>query len=417
MALSFDSTLTNSKGIGKIILFKGLSHCIVLTPCIIGEPLFTAQPFYFLNEMDCVMRIRFEDPQNDMPEYETTEELNDFIENLIDNYLFEYSKKYPSSKITSKITMFSYWKEDLDNPYFLCDRMNVRYLALDILNDESVISCVDSEEGFGFDDWFLLKNYREYSFEEYINSLRTLLKKQVLVEVANNRALGTGKFKLPVVKTNPTMLTYHQAQMFDVVSARDFKKDKEYYAVNRGITSEDNFRVEQEVIDATNYHDKELLAYFFSAIRDKSPLTQFRNLYNILEFFFEEAPQRIGTTARNEREMIEAVFVWAIPASELIAFLNQLNPKVLNEITSTQKTSSGIDIQGINLSSITILKDVSERVYEIRNACMHSKKTRRGNPTARFVPTTKEENILKNEFWLMHWLAVKVIEKDTEERC
>ncbi len=417
MALSFDSTLTNSKGIGKIILFKGLSHCIVLTPCIIGEPVFTAQPFYFLNEMDCVMRIRFEDPQNDMPEHETTEELNDFIENLIDNYLFEYSKKYPDSKITSKITMFSYWKDDLDNPYFLCDRMNVQYLVLDILNDESVISCVDSEDGFGFDDWFLLKNYREYSFDEYIYSLRKLLKKQVLVEVANNRALGTGKFKLPVVKTNPTMLTYHQAQMFDVVSTRDFKKDKEYYAVNRGIPSEDNFLVEQEVIEATNYHDKELLAYFFSAIRDKSPLTQFRNLYNILEFFFEEAPQRIGASARIEREMIEAVFVWAIPVSELIAFLNQLNPEVLNEITSTQTTSSGIDIQGINLSSITILKEVSERVYEIRNACMHSKKTRRGNPTARFVPTTKEENILKNEFWLMHWLAVKVIEKDTEERC
>lgn len=417
MALSFDSTLTNSKGIGKIILFKGLSHCIVLTPCIIGEPVFTAQPFYFLNEMDCVMRIRFEDPQNDMPEHETTEELNNFIENLIDNYLFEYSKKYPDSKITSKITMFSYWKEDLDNPYFLCDRMNVRYLVLDILNDESVISCVDSEDGFGFDDWFLLKNYREYSFDEYIYSLRKLLKKQVLVEVANNRALGTGKFKLPVVKTNPNMLTYHQAQMFDVVSTRDFKNDKEYYAVNCGIPSEDNFRVEQEVIEATNYHDKELLAYFFSAIRDKSPLTQFRNLYNILEFFFEEAPQKIGASARSEREMIEAVFVWAIPASELIAFLNQLNPEVLNEITSTQTTSSGIDIQGINLSSITILKEVSERVYEIRNACMHSKKTRRGNPTARFVPTTKEENILKNEFWLMHWLAVKVIEKDTEERC
>jgi len=65
-----------------------------------------------------------------MPEYETTEELNDFIEYLIDNYLFEYSKKYPSSKITSKITIFSYWKDDLDNPYFLCDRMNVQYLAL-----------------------------------------------------------------------------------------------------------------------------------------------------------------------------------------------------------------------------------------------------------------------------------------------
>ena len=30
MALSFDSTLTNAKGLSKIILFKGLSHPMVL---------------------------------------------------------------------------------------------------------------------------------------------------------------------------------------------------------------------------------------------------------------------------------------------------------------------------------------------------------------------------------------------------
>ncbi|PZU96011.1 MAG: hypothetical protein DCE90_11325 [Pseudanabaena sp.] len=145
MALSFDSTLTNAKGISKIILFKGLSHPMVFTPTILGEPVFTAQPFYFLNEMDCVMRIRFENPQSDMPNYETKEELNDFIENLIDNYLFEYSKKYPEYKITSKVTNFSYWEDDLNEPYFFCDRMNVQYLSLDVLNDESIIRCYDSE--------------------------------------------------------------------------------------------------------------------------------------------------------------------------------------------------------------------------------------------------------------------------------
>lgn len=416
MALTFDSTLTNAKGIGKIILFKGLSHPMVLTPSILGEPVFTAQPFYFLNEMDCVMKIRFENPHDDMPEFKTTEELNDFIENLIDNYLFEYSKQYPESKITSKITNYSYWKNDLNEAYFFCDRMNIRYLALDTLNDSSILSCRDSETGMGFDDWFLLKNYKEWSFEEYIDDLKKLFTKTVEVEVEDHRALGTGKFSLPLVEANPTVLTFHQAQMFDVVSTRDFNEDQNYYDVNRGITSKDNFRVEQEVIEATKYHDKELLAYFFSALRDKSPITQFRNLYNVLEFFFEEAPQKIGVNAKFEREMIKAVFTWSIDDSELLSFLNSLSPSILSAITSEQTTSSGIAIEGINLSSTDIGTEVSNRVYEIRNACMHSKKTRKGSPTARFVPTSKEEEILRHEFWLMHWLAVKVIEKDTEER-
>ena len=417
MALSFDSTLTNAKGISKVILFKGLNHPMALTPTILGEPVFTAQPFYFLNEMDCIMRIRFENPQKDMPDYETTEELNDFIENLIDNYLFEYSKLHPESKITSKITNFSFWKDDLNDPYHRCDRMNIEYLALDVLNDESIISCRDSETGMEYNDWFLLKNYDEWSFERYISDLRKLFRKTVDVEVKENQALGTGKFKIPVVKANPTILTYHQAEMFDVVSTRDFKEDKNYYAVNRGLPGRDNFRVEQEVIEAKCYHDQELLAYFFSALRDKSPLTQFRNLYNVLEFFFEDAPQKIGVNAKFERDMIQSVFAWAIDDAELKSFLNSLPSNVLTGITSEQTTSSGITITGIDLNSTEIGTEVSKRVYEIRNACMHSKRTRKGSPTARFVPTSKEEGILKNEFWLMHWLAVKVIEKDTEERC
>ena len=415
MALSFDSTLTNAVGTSKVILFKGLAHPVVLTPSLLGEPIFTAQPFYFLNDLDCVIRIRFEN-NSDMPKYETNEELEDFIETLIDNYLFEYSKKYPSSKITSKITNFSYWKDDLENPYFRSDKMNVEYLALDTLNDESIIKCCDAEEGFGYDDWFLMKNYKEWSFENYINDLRKLFEKKVYVEVEDHRALGTGKYILPLLKPNPTILTYHQAETFEVVSTRDFNEENENYKVNRGIPSKDDIKIEQEVIEAKNYHDKELLSYFFSALRDKSPLTQFRNLYNVLEFFFEEAPNKIGKTAKFERQMIEAVFQWAITAKELTTFLGNLSVNILRSLTSDQTTSSGISIKGIDLASQNIISDVSSRVYEIRNACMHSKKTRKGNVTARFVPTTKEENILKNEYWLMHWLAIKVIEKDTEER-
>ena len=133
MATSFDSTVTNAVGISKVILFKGLSHPVVLTPSILGEPVFTAQPFYFLNDLDCIIRIRFENRVN-MPDFETNEELEDFIETLIDNYLFEYSKKYPSSKITSKVTIFSYWKDELDNPYFRSDKMNIDDGACDLIS-------------------------------------------------------------------------------------------------------------------------------------------------------------------------------------------------------------------------------------------------------------------------------------------
>ncbi len=414
MAISFDLTLTNSKGLNKIILFRGLEFPIVITPSLLGEPLLTAQPFYFLEDLDCVARIRFE-KNSDLPETSSNVEFEQFIETLLDNYLFEYVKKYPDSKITSKITEFSYWKNDLNYPYFMYDKMHTDCLVLDTLNDESIIECRDSETGDIYYDWCLVNNYSGSMLEKYIKDLKSIFTKKAHIKVKNNRALGTGEYTLPIIKVNSPLLTYHQAVMFEVISARNFKEGNDFYKVNRGMISDEYFQIPQEVVEVSSYHDRELLSYFFVALRDHSPLTQFRNFYNVIEYFFEEAPQILSMPSKFEYQMIEAVFKWAISPEEMISKINKLPVKTLNAITSEQKTTSGEAIPGLNLNSDDILKEVSGRIYSIRNACMHSKKTRRGIPTPRFVPTTDEENILRNELQLIQWISTKVIEKDTEQ--
>lgn len=59
-----------------------------------GEPILTAQPFYFLERLESVVKVRFE--SNQIVPAERT------IEYIIDNYLFEYSKNHPEDKITNK---------------------------------------------------------------------------------------------------------------------------------------------------------------------------------------------------------------------------------------------------------------------------------------------------------------------------
>lgn len=410
MALNFDFLLTNSKGLRKIILFKGLDFPIVITPSLIGEPLLTVQPFYFIENLDAVARIRFE-TQQDIDNVTSGNDFDDVVEYTLDNYLFEYSKIHPNSKLTSKISKFVFWKDGIDDPYHRYDKTFSECLALDILNDDTIIECKDYETGVEFNDWCLIKNYSDSVFDKYLEEMKNILSKKVYVKTVNNEALGTGEFLLPIIKTNSPLLTYYQASMFEVVNIRDFKEDNDFYEISRGFSSSGNFKVEQEVVEATAYHDRELLAYYFSALRDLAPLSQFRNFYNVIEYFFEEAPRIMSMPSRYESQMIEAVIKWAIPLEELSSKISSLPLKILESITTDQQTTSGEIIEGLGLGSEDLQKEFSSRIYKIRNACMHSKKTRRGDPTPRIVPSMKEENILKNEIPLLQWVAVKVIEQ------
>jgi hypothetical protein len=80
-------------------------------------------------------------------------------------------------------------------------------------------------------------------------------------------------------------------------------------------------------------------------------------------------------------------------------------------IAQSRTTSSGETISSLNLAAADIIKEYAGRVYQLRNACIHSKKTRKGVPTPRIAPSTAEEDILKDEMLIMQWLAVQCIEK------
>jgi hypothetical protein len=86
MGINYDFQLTNSMGLGKIVFFSGLQFPMVISPSLIGEPLLTAQAFYFLERLECVARVRFES-SDDMPTAESEEEQMQKIEYVIDNYL------------------------------------------------------------------------------------------------------------------------------------------------------------------------------------------------------------------------------------------------------------------------------------------------------------------------------------------
>jgi hypothetical protein len=231
------------------------------------------------------------------------------------------------------------------------------------------------------------------------------------VETKDHSSLGTGKYTLPIIKVAGSILTLEQAETFGVIEPGRPKQGSMEYPMNRGFPSSSNFKIEQELVTATALHDEQLLAYYFSALRDYSSVSQFKNFYNVLEYFFEEAPVKLGVPAKNEKQQIDAVLRWAVVAADLLRTLNALPASASARIAQARATSSGEVIPAVNLAAPDIIGEYAAHVYQLRNACIHSKKTRKGAPIPRIAPATAEEEILKDEMPVMQWLAVQCIEK------
>lgn len=341
--------LTNARGLGKVTFFNGLDFPIVMKPSLRGEPIFTAQAYYFLELLESVVTASF--PYGDEPSVRE-------IEYIVDNYLFEYSKKHPEEKITSKITEFVFWQDDPDSAYFSYDWKLTECLVLDTLNDTSILNCKDPNRKMDeIYDWCLYKPYFDSALSEYQRKLREAAEYLVYVKTQGHSSLGTGEYQLPILRFNSHPLTLEQVNMLEAISV-DTKLDEtsDKYQISRGMKSRSNYFLAQEVIKTSNRHNPQLLAYYFCALRDYSPVSQFKNYYNVLEYFFEDAPIHLGIIANSEAEQIIAVLKIFIDPRELNKKIGELDKKTLTSIGKSQITSSGEHITGINFLSRDILE-------------------------------------------------------------
>lgn len=414
MGLIYDIQLTNSMGLGKIIFFSGLQFPMVISPSLIGEPVLTAQAFYFLERLECVARVEFKS-SDDIPPAESEEELMQKIEYVMDNYLFAYSRIHPESKITSKINEFVFWHNDPLSHYLEYDWRMTECLVLDGVNDESIKLCGDKnhETNDSWEDWLLFNCYFMPIREEYRKRLEDAMKHTITVITQGHTSLGTGEYLLPIIKTRTKALSLEQVRMFEVVRPREYNSGSSYYQVSRGFPTTNNFEIPQEELIVTSYHDPYLLSYYFCALRDHAPISQFKNFYNVLEYFFDDAPIALGVTAKKELEQLEAVIRCTVNGSDLKTAIEALGPKYLNKVDHPRLTSSGEKIQPLNISTSDIIKAYTDRLYAIRNACIHSKKTRYGKKEALIVPATEDESIVSDELILLRWLAAQCIENES----
>lgn len=414
MAINYEYALTNSKGMKKVVSFEGLAFPILIAPTLHGEPLLTAQAIYYLNRLESAVRIRFEDPRA-LPKHRSNKERERWFEYIIDNYLFEYSKRHPYEQLTSKITDLKYWKND-GHTYIGYDENNTQALALDTLNDRSVLEVgnEDLPSIEHWNDWCLVSNYTGEYIATYVKSMTSVLTKTVKVKTNGHDELGTGEFELPIVRPESGVLNYYQACMLEVLQPNRIKAVDGCVLVSRGMQSTDNFTLPFESIMASKYYDADLLSYYFAAVREDLPISRFRCFYNVVEYFFEDAPKHLGETAKTEREQISCVLRWVTDSSSLGQFIRTLGQSFVAAIEQELLTSSGVKIKAIKIASRDLDRAISEWLYAIRCAIVHSKKTRKGNVEARLVPYSEDEELAALAVPIVQHLAVLCIDKDGE---
>lgn len=159
-----------------------------------------------------------------------------------------------------------------------------------------------------------------------------------------------------------------------------------------------------------------LLSHYFSGLKEHNPLKGFIGFYNVLEYYFEEAPRMLKRSASNERAQLECVVDLLTTADEIKKFISLLEPSSRQVVFADMPTSSGIVIKGFD-KKIQNQVELARWLYEIRCAVVHSKKTRSGRVTPAFEPYSSKSLVLRCVLPIVQWLAVLCIEKDYDLRA
>lgn len=262
-----------------------------------------------------------------------------------------------------------------------------------------------------FDDFLPLREILDEIRTTYEREILKALSTRVRVTTVDHEALGTGTHVLPIATLAERPLTFDEMDLFRVLKgARPGPEPDRQFVSDGGGTR--GFWIPKVTIEHSVTYDPQLLAYYFCALRDPSPIVQFKNYYNVLEFFFDTIAARAGLAAnRPESEHLRALIKELITVADVASLLAP-GSSWATSVRSDIRTASGVLIPAVDPLAPESVDALATRIYAIRNACVHSKHTRKGQVEARFVPSLDEERAVEGEVPLIREIAARCIERN-----
>ncbi|ELY3803692.1 hypothetical protein SMX72_002255 [Cronobacter sakazakii] len=401
-ATNYTVQLYESKGLCRILHFSGLEFDLIINPYVYGEPLVTTQPIYYLEDLESIAQIRVEHPQT-ISEKET--------EYLIDNYLFKYSLLNEDSKICSKISTPKFWMPDFSEFHQLYDNRLTGALTLDYLNDKSIVKLADLDGSDWYPaDYCFPKEFTDSALTDSAKKIKELFNKKILVGINPDNYRDGYYGKIRLLQREGTLIDYTQAQSLENIGFHNIKNDS--FNLKSWI-DDDVTSLPIERITSSEKFSPTLLSYYFSGLRERNPLLSFIGFYNVLENYLEEAPILLGKTPSTEKINLRSVIDLITDTTHLYNFLNSSSHNLIKRLSIEIQTSSGVKIPGITVTNdSSLLYTLSDWIYTIRCAVVHSKKSRKGKTEAIFEPYSAEADNIIPSLEVVKWLAQQCILKD-----
>lgn len=443
MPITTLASLTNSEGLGKVLQFDGLGLKITVLPTIetLGEPTLTKQAVYFLEDVEAAAKVRLEEDLV-LCKWLKEHQRDAVIVYILDNYLFMYSVLNDESKITSKVAKGKFLDTKIKDRFILGDKGNVEYLAVDTLNDESILSCKDqADPKFSFEgDWRLFNNYFMEIYDRYLEEIENVSQRKVVLKTRQSEEV------LPILRF--LKKPYKYAELVQISNYIDYvdPTDKD---LKNGIYESPfpNFSIPMQHVFAEDFYNKYLLDMYFAGLRERSPTVQFKQFYNIIEYVFEDAtveecrkhlPEDIAKSVvdlsdwENWRSSLDKGFRYnknKLKAEEtqlriainMFVEKKEFTEKIMSFDSEKRKhflkpasLTKEVKIPPLNLSDNRLLDRYSNRVYLIRNCVIHTKRTTHGKRVPAILPFSEEEIFLEKEIPLLKFVAQKVIQREKE---
>jgi len=413
--------LTHSKGFKTIIKFTGLDCPFRIIPSLPSQlNFFTRQPYYFLEDIEAIGCLDFpygwnKDPKDTMA--------------IADNYLFQYSLRNPESRLTARsyeAAPYQPWKVDENKEYLRVDNDHIEF------REPSLISEMESHE--------LVFFYRQRSevgvdgevirpFNELYEVCREGFEK--FLESKSSE----GKIRL-----NSVPYAAGELEAFFFIDLPHNTSKEEVVEIFKSYGIDESKFLPFEFIECHEKYNQTLLEFYFAALRDVSPLTEFKNYYNIIEYFFEEAAiQKLKADLKlelcgrmselptcsdlsslkdllknkidvsdmdigdysKEMNQMRMVLKQYVRSHEISCFLLNLNSGQRNHF---KKALPGFDLKPLNHGDSCLVDLAAERIYQIRNGIFHSKK---GQDS--IIPFSQSECLVRSENLLLKFIAQRII--------
>lgn len=301
MALNLTIGLDGGEGLGTIVVFTGLSHPMLMHPAIYGEPALTAQAFYYLDDLGAMGQLSFAEGE---------EELSiAAVEYLVDNYLFAYTRANPEARISFKLLESTFWEEDRSDFCRGVDRNRTRALALDVRNDSSVLSveALDENALVDLQDWNIGVNHVVECMHVYMGQLGKALSQKVYARIAPNEEHDGYAGKLRVIRPDYGLLDFDQASALSDLGLHRIPAGATTLPLAPSAYADTLTCLPIKRVDTRQQYTPILLSHWFAAIRERNPLRAFVSFYNVLEYYFEEAPLQLHRPASGERDQLGCV--------------------------------------------------------------------------------------------------------------